>query len=201
MAKASPAFHNFTAGELSPRLEGRTDVSKYFNGCSTLNNFVVHPHGGASRRSGTIFVAEVKDSSKQTRLIPFEFSVTQNYILEFGDQYFRIIKDGGQVVSSTKSATGITQANPVVVTSVAHGFSNGDTIKISGVSGTTELNSRRFLVANVTADTFELSGENGTNHTAYTSGGTLEKLAEVVTPFLEANLTRLSLLKVQTLCT
>ena len=54
MAKASPAFHNFTAGELSPRLEGRTDVSKYFNGCSTLNNFVVHPHGGASRRSGTI---------------------------------------------------------------------------------------------------------------------------------------------------
>ena len=188
MAKASPAFHNFTAGELSPRLEGRTDVSKYFNGCSTLNNFVVHPHGGASRRSGTIFVAEVKDSSKQTRLIPFEFSVTQNYILEFGDQYFRIIKDGGQVVSSTKTATGITQANPVVVTSVAHGFNNGDTIKISGVSGTTELNNRRFLVANVTADTFELSGENGTNHTAYTSGGTLEKLAEVTTPFLEAEL-------------
>ena len=173
MAKASPAFHNFTAGELSPRLEGRTDVSKYFNGCSTFNNFVVHPHGGASRRSGTIFVAEVKDSTKQTRLIPFEFSITQNYILEFGDQYFRIIKDGGQVVSSTKTATGITQANPVVVTSVAHGFSNGDAIKISGVSGTTELNNRRFTVANKTTDTFELSGEDGTSHTAYVSGGTL----------------------------
>ena len=48
MAKASPAFTNFTAGELSPRLDGRTDVGKYFNGCK-LQNFVVHPHGGASR--------------------------------------------------------------------------------------------------------------------------------------------------------
>ena len=65
MAKASPAFHNFTAGELSPRLEGRTDVSKYFNGCATLSNFIVHPHGGASRRSGTIFVTEVKDSPEE----------------------------------------------------------------------------------------------------------------------------------------
>ena len=34
------------------------------------------------------------------RLIPFEFNVTQTYILEFGDQYFRIHKDGGTVVSS-----------------------------------------------------------------------------------------------------
>jgi len=100
MAKASPAFTNFTAGELSPRLDGRTDVGKYFNGCKKLQNFVVHPHGGASRRPGTIFVREVKNSAHNVRLIPFEFNVTQTYILEFGDQYFRIHKDGGTVVSS-----------------------------------------------------------------------------------------------------
>lgn len=100
MAKASPAFTNFTAGELSPRLDGRTDVTKYFNGCKKLQNFVVHPHGGASRRPGTIFVREVKNSAHNARLIPFEFNVTQTYILEFGDQYFRIHKDGGTVVSS-----------------------------------------------------------------------------------------------------
>ena len=128
MAKASPAFHNFTAGELSPRLEGRTDVSKYFNGCSTLSYFI-----GASRRSGTIFVTEVKDSSQETRLIPFEFSITQNYILEFGNTYFRIIKDGGVVIASTKTATAMTKANPVVVTSNAHGFSDGDSVKITNV--------------------------------------------------------------------
>lgn len=99
MAKASPAFTNFTAGELSPRLDGRTDVAKYFNGCKKLQNFVVHPHGGASRRPGTIFVREVKNSAHNVRLIPFEFNVTQTYILEFGDQYFRVHKDGGTVVS------------------------------------------------------------------------------------------------------
>lgn len=101
MAKASPAFTNFTAGELSPRLDGRTDVGKYFNGCKKLQNFVVHPHGGASRRPGTIFVREVKNSAHNVRLIPFEFNVTQTYVLEFGDQYFRVHKDGGTVVSSS----------------------------------------------------------------------------------------------------
>jgi hypothetical protein len=100
MAKASAALSNFTAGQLSPRLDGRTDLSKYFNGCKKLQNFVIHPHGGASRRPGSIHIAEVKNSSHGCRLIPFEFNVTQAYVLEFGDQYFRIYKDGGQIVSS-----------------------------------------------------------------------------------------------------
>jgi len=100
MAQASPILSNFTAGELSPRLDGRTDINKYGNGCKTLQNFVVQPHGGASRRSGTKYVNEVKNSAHNARLIPFEFNVTQSYILEFGDQYFRIHKDGGTVVSS-----------------------------------------------------------------------------------------------------
>ena len=109
MAKASFPFSNFTAGELSPRLDGRTDVSKYFNGCKTLQNFVIHPHGGSSRRPGTKFVREVKTSSNFTRLIPFEFNVTQAYILEFGENYFRIHKDGGTVISG---------GNPVEVATV-----------------------------------------------------------------------------------
>jgi len=99
MAKASPPFNNFTAGELSPRLEGRTDVNKYFNGCKKLQNFLIHPHGGASRRPGTKYVNTVKTSANFTRLIPFEFNVEQAYILEFGEQYFRVHKDGGTVVS------------------------------------------------------------------------------------------------------
>lgn len=104
MAKASPVFSNFTAGELSPRLDGRTDLSKYFNGCKQLQNMIVHPHGGASRRPGTLFVREVKDSADNARLIPFEFNVEQAYILEFGDLYFRIHKDGGTVVTGSPSA-------------------------------------------------------------------------------------------------
>ena len=100
MAKASPAFTNFTAGQLSDRLDGRTDIAKYANGCKKLQNFLVHAHGGATRRPGTEFIAEVKTSANATRLIPFEFNVEQTYILEFGNQYFRIYRDGGQVVSS-----------------------------------------------------------------------------------------------------
>ena len=99
MARVAVQLTNFTGGELSPRLDGRNDLAKYSTGCKTLENMVVYPHGSAARRSGTQYVAEVKDSSKETRLIPFEFSTTQTYILEFGDQYIRFYKDNGQILS------------------------------------------------------------------------------------------------------
>jgi len=99
MARLSYAFSNFTSGELSPRLDGRFDLSKYRNGCSTLENFVVHPHGGATRRPGSYYVAGVKTNSAKTRLIPFEFNTEQTYIIEAGNQYFRFYKDNGQITS------------------------------------------------------------------------------------------------------
>ena len=99
MGRVAVELTNFTGGELSPRLDGRNDLSKYNSGCKTLENMVVYPHGSASRRSGSQFVSEVKDSSKKTRLISFEFSTIQTYILEFGDQYIRFYKDNGQILS------------------------------------------------------------------------------------------------------
>jgi len=99
MARVAVQLTNFTGGELSPRLDGRNDLQKYPTGCKTLENMIIFPHGSAARRSGTQYVAEVKDSSKETRLIPFEFSTTQTYILEFGNQYIRFYKDNGQILS------------------------------------------------------------------------------------------------------
>jgi hypothetical protein len=99
MARVAVQLTNFTGGELSPRLDGRNDLAKYGSGCKTLENMVVYPHGSAARRSGTQFVTEVKDSTKKTRLIPFEFSTTQTYMLEFGNQYIRFYKDNGQILS------------------------------------------------------------------------------------------------------
>ena len=99
MARVAVQLTNFTGGELSPRLDGRNDLAKYSTGCKTLENMIVYPHGSAARRSGTQFVSEVKDSSKKTRLISFEFSTVQTYILEFGDQYIRFYKDNGQILS------------------------------------------------------------------------------------------------------
>jgi len=99
MGRVAVELTNFTGGELSPRLDGRNDLAKYNSGCKTLENMIVYPHGSASRRSGTQFVSEVKDSTKKTRLISFEFSTVQTYILEFGDQYIRFYKDNGQILS------------------------------------------------------------------------------------------------------
>ena len=105
MARVAAQLTNFTAGELSPRLDGRNDLSKYPAGCKTLENIVIYPHGAAARRPGTQFIAEVKTSSAKTRLIPFEFSTTQTYILEFGNQYMRVFKDKSQVLNHLKEKT------------------------------------------------------------------------------------------------
>lgn len=73
---------------------------------------------------------------------------------------------------TTYTISGATAANPVVITATAHGFSNGDTVYIDGVIGMTQLNGKTFTVANKTADTFELSGIDGSAYTAYSSAGT-----------------------------
>jgi hypothetical protein len=89
MAKASPMLTAFNAGELSPTLDGRVDLAKYANGCKRIENFLALVQGPAQRRGGTPFIAEVKDSSKRVWGIKFEFSATQAFLLEFGDQYVR----------------------------------------------------------------------------------------------------------------
>ena len=100
MPRLAHAFTNFTAGELSPRLDGRIDLAKYQNGVTNLQNFIVHPHGGVTRRPGTKFVAEVKSSAASTRIIAFEFSSTQTYLIELGNQYARFYRNNGQILSS-----------------------------------------------------------------------------------------------------
>ena len=97
MARADIIKTNFTTGEVSPLILGRTDITKFANGVSILENFIVKPQGAASRRSGSRLVNEVKEQAKFTRLIPFEFSDVQAYILEFGDLYMRVYMDGGIV--------------------------------------------------------------------------------------------------------
>lgn len=99
----NPIQTNFTAGELTPRLKGRVDVNKYQNGVQTLKNFIIMPQGGVYRRPGTKFINEVKDSTRFTRLIPFEFSTIQAYVLEFGNTYIRIYRDGGLVVDGSNN--------------------------------------------------------------------------------------------------
>lgn len=90
---------NFTAGEISPRLHGHVDVSKYKNGLKTATNCTVLPHGPVKRRNGTKYIASVKTHTSKVRLIKFQFNQTNAYILEFGNNYIRFFKSAGQVLS------------------------------------------------------------------------------------------------------
>jgi hypothetical protein len=191
MARVHPFQTNFTAGELTPKLAGQVDFKKYNNGVETLENMTVFPQGGVSRRSGSRFVCEVKDSTAITRLISFEFNITQAYVLEFGNNYIRFLKDNGQITETAKTITAITQANPAVVTSTAHGFSNGDHVWIADVVGMTRLNARRFVVASSAANTFALTGEDSTSYDTYSSGGTASKTYEIATTYTSAELSEL----------
>lgn len=73
--------------------------------------------------------------------------------------------------SAAKTITGITQANPGVITATAHGLSNGAVVGISGVVGMTQINGLYGVVVVLTANTFYLAGVNTTSFSAYSSGG------------------------------
>jgi hypothetical protein len=90
---------SFTAGELSPALWARVDLAKYATGLKTAVNMFIHAHGGASNRPGLEFICEVKDSTKLARLVPFQFNTQQSYMLVYGDENARVIRDGGQILS------------------------------------------------------------------------------------------------------
>tara|TARA_R100000654_G_scaffold3332_7_gene11369 strand:+ start:2919 stop:5183 length:2265 start_codon:yes stop_codon:yes gene_type:complete len=194
MARSAPALSTFTAGEISPRLEGRINIEKYREGLSDLTNMIVQPHGGVTRRPGTQFLGEVKNSAAKTRLIPFEFKTADTYALEFGNQYMRVLRNGLQVLeASAKTVTAITKANPGVLTSNGHGLSNGDEVFLTNTGAMTELTSRNYLIANVTTNTFTLTdlfgtAINTTNFTTFDTGVTVDKIYEITTPYQTADL-------------
>lgn len=92
-----PIQATFARGEGTPYLHGRVDIDHYQMMLAECVNWVILPFGGIERRSGTRHAAEVKDSSKTTRLVPFEFSTEQSYILEFGELYIRFYAAGGRI--------------------------------------------------------------------------------------------------------
>lgn len=182
---------NFTGGEWSELLEGRVELSKYQNACRRLRNFLLYPHGPATYRPGFRYISALRDMSKVGRLIPFEFSSTQAYILLFEQGYIRVYKDQAAVTQTAQNITAITKANPAVVTyNGSDTYANSDRVLITGVVGMTEVNNREFTVANVSTgnNTFELSGIDSSAYTAYTSGGTVAEIYEVVSPYQESEL-------------
>lgn len=101
------------------------------------------------------------------------------------DQQDGFFVDCGLTYDVSKTVTGVTKANPAVVTSASHGFSNGDTVRFDEILGMTQLNGNIYKVANVTANTFELTTLAGVNinsssYTTYVSGGEARKLVTTI---------------------
>lgn len=91
------AQRSFAGGELGPPLYARTDTVKYATGARIVRNVIVAKHGGLFNRPGTEFICEVKDSSEQVVIRPFVFNADQSYVIEFGNEYIRFIRDGAQI--------------------------------------------------------------------------------------------------------
>lgn len=102
-----------------------------------------------------------------------------------GTPYDYRFLDSALTLDEPTSIEGATQANPVVVTDTAHGFSDGDLIRIQNVVGMVELNNNVYKVANKTADTYELNDTDdndidGTGFSLYRSGGESRKMVTTI---------------------
>ena len=196
MAKSSPAISNFNGGEVGPLLSGRVDFEKYSSSCYKMERFIPTVQGPAKRSPGTRFVLPTKYANKNSYLKRFEFSFDQAYILEFGDQYVRFYTDRGVVLDTTLDITNVTQANPGVLTYSGTDPANGDFFYVTGIEGMTELNNRYVRVSNVDtgANTFELQTPtqqaiDTSIYGAYVFNGDMQKVYEIASPYLEADLT------------
>lgn len=99
MPKAHINYESFNGGEISPLLSARVTIAKWQNSLQKCLNFIPLVQGGLVRRSGTMFVSTVRDQSKEAKLIPFEFSTEQAYIIETQETRMRFYKDYGLITS------------------------------------------------------------------------------------------------------
>ena len=97
MSRVTSFQSNFTTGEIDPLLRSRTDIKQYYNGLASATNVLVQPQGGVTRRPGLQFVGTIPSASAPQsgcRLVPFEFSTTQSYMLLFVNNRMYVYKDG-----------------------------------------------------------------------------------------------------------
>jgi hypothetical protein len=160
-------------------LFGRADLAREHLGATTLRNMFISYKGGAYSRAGTAFVCWSAQQGRPLppRLIPFQFSINQGLILEFGNFYMRVILNGALVTENPIPISNVTQADPGVVTAgggsgataspvdtnVYVTYAPGDTITLAGGS----FSSPAVLLVN---DTTLLSSAPLNRGTGYTPG-------------------------------
>lgn len=99
---------SLAGGEFAPSLQGRVDLARFAVSAKKIRNLTVRPYGGVRNRNGSSLVSwcgggtspGVINELYPTRVIPFKFSNDQQYVLELGHNYIKIIYQGGLVTHS-----------------------------------------------------------------------------------------------------
>ena len=192
---------SFAAGELAPNLLGRVDLEKYRSGLAMSRNFFVDYRGGVSSRSGTQFVGFARQFTAKPRLIRFQFSSLQTYILVLNpDQTMNFVTNGAFITEGSFAITGgVPSGSSLVLTAPGHNYSVFDQVQVSGVvglarsNGISGVNGRTLSVIAVSGNQVTLTDPMGIGLTiatwsAYASGGTVARIYEVAIPWLAADL-------------
>lgn len=110
MARYTQFQTNFSVGEMDPLLRARTDLEQYSNGLESAKNVIIHPQGGATRRPGLRTIGKIYDNptAEEFKLIPFQFSRTDTYLLAVQGGFILVYKN--DVFQVSVSATDITSA-------------------------------------------------------------------------------------------
>ena len=110
MARYTQFQTNFSVGEMDPLLRARTDLEQYSNGLESAKNVIIHPQGGATRRPGLRTIDKIYDNpfAQEFKLIPFQFSRTDTYLLAVQSGFIKVYKN--DVFQVSVSATDITAA-------------------------------------------------------------------------------------------
>lgn len=182
---------SFAAGELSPQLYSRVDLSKYAVGTALMRNFFVDVRGGASTRPGLQFAGRCLLGIN--RLIPFQFNTLQAYVLVFSDKAMRVVKDGALVTEPGFAVSAISQSDPMTYSAPSNNFVAGDWVYTVGATGMTEVNQQTYKVIAVSGGLFSLADLDGnpinsTDFPAYTGGATVARIFTLTTPYLASDL-------------
>lgn len=142
----------FAGLELSDDLQSRYDTAKYATALRRARNVLGKVGGGFYSRPGLEYCCTAKDSTEFVRRVPFQFSLTQSYVLEFSDQRMRLIYQGGLVARPEIIVTAATNTNPLTVTIPYNGYLVGWDVVFQGIAGMTQLNGVMLRVLSVVGD-------------------------------------------------
>ena len=96
MSRAITIQSNFTTGEIDPLLKSRIDINQYYNALEEARNVLIQPQGGVERRPGLQFINEIPSGASPGdgfKLVPFEYSTTQSYMLLFTNNRMYVYKN------------------------------------------------------------------------------------------------------------